>query len=141
MRKLFLMFTFVLLAGSEPEMQHFETIQRATIESVGNKNRIETEEIMIFNAEELDSIQNYLANIDWHPHIQPEMGRYEDIYLRLFVEVEQNLPERIDEYCIWFEEDHSITIVSTVENEGFGRLEEHYGKSFQQLFQTYGEDE
>jgi hypothetical protein len=134
------MFTFVLLAGCEREI-NLETIQWATIESVGNNNNIETEEIMIFKAEELESIQNYLSQIDWKPHIQPEMGRYEDIYLKLFVEVEQNMPERIDEYRIWFEQDHSMTILSTVENEGFGRMLAQYGEPFQQLLQTYGTDE
>ena len=142
MRKLFLMFSFVLLASCGREVQqHFETIQRATIESVGNTDKIETEEVMIFNAEELENIQNYLVQIDWQPNIKPEMARYEDIYLKLFVEVEQNMPERIDEYRIWFEQDHSITILSTVEKEGFGRMPAQYAKPFQQLLQTYGKDD
>lgn len=134
MKKIILFGLMLLLAGCK-DLQHTEPIERAVIEPILDDERSDMEEIMVFDAEELEDIRSYLTQTEWQPNTEPKMARHEDVLLKLFIEVEKNMPERINDYRIWFNEDDSMTIISNVETEGFGKLKRKYGKPFKDLLQ------
>ncbi|MGN7477341.1 DUF4362 domain-containing protein [Solibacillus silvestris] len=136
MKRILVFAVMLLLVGCTDVVQHPEKIERAVIETKVDGEKGQTEEIMVFDAEELEDIRHYLSQTDWQPNTKPDMARHEDVNLKLFVEAEQNMPERIDDYLIWFEQNDSMTIISNVEAEGFGRLAAKYGKPFKQLLDT-----
>lgn len=135
MKRILVFAVLLLLVGCTDEQNDSGLIQRAVIERVVSDNNIGTEEIMVFDQEELDDIQGYLSETKWQPNVEAEMARKEDVVLRLFIELEKNLPERINTYRIWYEQDQSITILSNVETEGYGRLNAEFGKPFKELLQ------
>ncbi|WP_225223840.1 DUF4362 domain-containing protein [Solibacillus merdavium] len=135
MKRILVFAVLLLLVGCTDEQNDSGLIQRAVIERVVSDNNIGTEEIMVFDQEELDDIQGYLSETKWQPNVEAEMARKEDVVLRLFIELEKNLPERINTYRIWYEQDQSMTILSNVETEGYGRLNAEFGKPFKELLQ------
>ncbi|MEK4386113.1 DUF4362 domain-containing protein [Solibacillus sp. FSL W7-1464] len=131
MRRLLAYGLLLLLAGCNDTMQHSATLEWAVI----NVKNSAADEIIIHDPKELEDITSYLSKTDWQPNTEPKMATHEDIILSLFIEVEQNMPERINEYQIWFEEDNSMTIMSNVKSEGFGKLQGKFGKPFKELLQ------
>lgn len=121
----------LLLVGCNDNGQLSETLEWAVI----NVKNSAAEEIIIHDPKELEEISSYLSKVDWQPNTEAKMATHEDLLLSLFIEVEQNMPERINEYQIWFEEDNSMTIMSNVKSEGFGKLKGKFGKPFKDLLQ------
>ena len=140
MRKILVLAFLLLLVGCTDEQNNSESLQYAVIERVVSDKNKGTEEIMVFDQEKLENIRNYLFKTKWEPNVKPDMERQEDVLLRLFIEVEKNMPERIHEYRIWYEQDQSMTIVSNVDTEGYGRLNAEFAKPFKELLLTKTND-
>ena len=140
MKRILLFAVLLLLVGCTDEQNDSGLIQRAVIERVVSDQNIGAEEIMVFDQEELDDIQGYLSETKWEPNVKPELARQEDLVLRLFIELEKNMPERIYEYRIWYGQDQSMRILSNIETEGYGRLNAEFGKPFKELLQTITSD-
>jgi hypothetical protein len=62
-----------------------------------------------------------MSSVTWEPNTKADMARREDAIATFFVQEEKNMPERLYEYRIWFEGEIA-TIISSKENEGYGRL-------------------
>ncbi|MGM0834634.1 MAG: hypothetical protein ACQEV7_00655 [Bacillota bacterium] len=81
------------------------------------------EEFIVADEKELSSIREIFGQVQWTPGVEAEMARMEDFQLTLFYTYDENMPERLFEYKIWFNEDETATILSNVSRENFGGLE------------------
>jgi hypothetical protein len=109
----------ILLAGCNVNFQpELTRIDVQKISSDGTKN---AEERIIADKQSLQAIERAMSKVTWEPNTKAEMARREDVIATFFVQEEKNMPERLYEYRIWFEGE-TATIISSKENEGYGRL-------------------
>lgn len=88
---------------------------------------------MILDEKSLSSIDDAFKEINWIPNSVPSMSRKEDLKVTLFREADNNLPELLSEYSIWFNEDNTATILSNIKEENFGDLDSEYTKVIKDL--------
>lgn len=82
------------------------------------------EAVMITDEETVDALRKAIKQIKWEPNVEPKMARKEDVKATLFFEYDENMPERLFEYQIWFNQSNdTATIISTNVQEGYGTLD------------------
>ena len=106
---------------------------KEVIEEEGELTRVDVQKVIvkrnsedvvtIIDPEKLDMIKKSLGNVKWEPNVKAEMAREEDLLVTMFHSYDKNMPERLYEYRIWFEENGTATIISNKETEGYGRLD------------------
>ncbi|MFC5602801.1 hypothetical protein [Sporosarcina koreensis] len=130
---LFLVLGVLLAACSEKEGELPKVVNQEAIEEEGELTRVDVQEVnekwnsedvvTITDPEKLDMIKKSLGNVKWEPNVEAEMAREEDVVFTLFYSFDKNMPERLYEYRIWFENNETATIISNKESEGYGRLD------------------
>jgi hypothetical protein len=88
---------------------------------------------MILDEKSLSSIDDAFKEIKWIPNTVPSMSRKKDLKVTLFREADNNLPELLSEYSIWFNEDNTATILSNIKEENFGDLNSENTKVIKDL--------
>jgi len=91
------------------------------------------EEFILMDENELSSIREIFEQVQWTPNVEAEMERMEDFQLTLFYTYNENMPERLFEYKIWFSEDGTATIISDVARENFGELDKDAAKELKEI--------
>ena len=74
------------------------------------------EELIIVEQEQLLELAEILQAIPWQQSIKVQMSREEDGKLTLFVLEYKNMPERLYEWFLWFNQQGSIEIVDREKN-------------------------
>jgi hypothetical protein len=108
-----------LLAGCNNNFQ--PELTRIDVQKISPDDTKNGEERIIAEKQSLKAIEQAMSKVTWEPNTKAEMARKEDIIATFFVQEEKNKPERLYEYRIWFEGE-TATIISSKENEGYGRL-------------------
>ncbi|MED4017152.1 hypothetical protein [Sutcliffiella cohnii] len=76
----------------------------------------------IMEEEKLKMLRGVFSNIVWQENVKAQMARKEDVKATLFYKADQNLPERLVEYYIWFNENDVSTTIIDRENNSYGTL-------------------
>lgn len=85
--------------------------------------------------EELTLVENVFQKVNWQPNAEPKMSREPDVEAVFFYTFDENMPERLVNYQIWFiQGNDTATIISDHQNEGFGRLDKENAESLKQVF-------
>ena len=69
----------------------------------------------------------------WEPNTEAKMARKEDLLVTLFYTVDKNMPERVYEYKIWFNQNETATMITNHENEGYGTLDQHNSRNLKNV--------
>ncbi|MDM5333899.1 hypothetical protein QUF56_11730 [Ureibacillus composti] len=118
----------LLAACSEKEGQ----LTRVDVQEVNKEGN--NEEVIISDQGTLDTINKSLEHVEWEPNTEASMARREDIIAILFYTIDENMPESLVEYQIWFEVNGTATIISNHENQGYGRLDQEYAQNLKNEF-------
>ena len=71
----------------------------------------------------------------WQPNAEPKMVRNEDVKATLFFKYDENMPERLFVYQIWFiQSNGTATIISNNEKEGLGTLDKENAQELETIF-------
>lgn len=106
---LFCMFIFILVGCSQTKNEHVSKLTRVDVFKVND------EEVIISDRDTIDALSHVFEQIEWKQNVKAEMSRKEDVKLVLFMETEENMPERLVEYFIWFEGNGMTTIINRSE--------------------------
>ncbi|MEW9674343.1 hypothetical protein [Ammoniphilus sp. 3BR4] len=110
------LFTIMLLAACSGQEKGELTRVDVLIENQG--------EIHIQDKDTLVEIENIFEQIKWSPNTVVNMARKADVKTIFFYTFDENMPERLVEYEIWFNENaDTAEIVSNNEKEGYGELD------------------
>lgn len=74
------------------------------------------------NEKMIKKLTNTFNEVKWDPNTEASMSRKEDVSLTLFYVIDENKPEKIYTYKVWFNEDKTATIISDNDKEGYGKL-------------------
>ncbi|MFC0273702.1 hypothetical protein ACFFIX_20135 [Metabacillus herbersteinensis] len=131
MKKIMMSFAFIsvfifLLVGCTTEGKGELTRMDMFIENQGDTH--------IQDKDTLDLLENLSEQVKWEPNKVPSMAREAEVKAIFFYEVEKNMPERLYEYEIWFNEDAgTATIISNDEKEGYGELDKDNAKALKNI--------
>jgi len=79
-------------------------------------------------------LENIFEQAQWEPSKVPDMTREADVKAIFLYEVEKNMPERLYEYTIWFNEDSGTAIIiSDDKEEGCSGLDKDSTKSLKSI--------
>lgn len=127
----------MFLAGcinKAPNKVNLNQLTRADVEVVKEDGSYE-ESVMITDKKTVDIIRKAFKQIKWNPNAEPKMARNEDVKATLFFNYDKNMPERLYEYQIWFEQNNdTATIISKNEKEGYGTLDKQHAQALETIF-------
>lgn len=116
-----------------PNKFDLKQLTRVDIEVVKADGSYE-ESVMITDEETGDAIRKVIKQIKWEPNVEPKMARKEDVKVTLFFNFDKNIPERLFEYQIWFNQNNDTsTIISNNEKEGYGTLDKVNAKILENI--------
>ncbi len=120
-----IIFTMFLVGCINKASNEFDLSQLSRVDiEVVQEDGIYGEAEMITDAETVDALRKAFKPIKWEPNVEPKMARKEDLKATLFFKYDENMPERLFEYQIWFiQRNDTATIISNNEKERYGTLE------------------
>jgi hypothetical protein len=116
-----------------PKEFNLNQLTRVDVEVVkGDKSYDES--VMITDEETIDVLRKTFKQIKWEPNVEPKMARKEDVKATLFFYYDENMPERLFEYQIWFNQSNdTATIISNNEKEGYGTLNKDNAQTLENI--------
>lgn len=127
---LFMMLSIAWLVGCT-ENETIEKLTRVDVFKVTVDGNYVVE-IIIADLNEIDRLNQAFDRIEWERNVKAEMSRREDIKAVHFLEDDENMPERLEEYYVWFESNGTSTII---ESDSYGRLDEAGTKILKDVFE------
>jgi hypothetical protein len=113
---LFLIILLTACSGEKGELTRVD-VQKVDIEE--NYKDV----VMITDDETIELLKKTFKQIKWDDK-EVNMARKPDVKATLFYRFDENMPERLVEYEIWFNENAgTVTIVSNKENQSYGELD------------------
>lgn len=117
-----------------PNKFDLKQLTRVDIEVVKADGSYE-DSVMITDEKMVDTIRKAFKQIKWEPNVEPKMARKEDVKATLFFKYDENMPERLFEYQIWFKQNNdTATIISNNEKEGYGTLDKENAQALENVF-------
>ncbi|HHW36710.1 MAG TPA: hypothetical protein GXX18_05625 [Bacillales bacterium] len=120
-----LFFTLMLFTGCSS--QNSEELTRIDVQKVNKQGDYEDASI-ITDAKTLNLLRSSFEEVEWQPYIKPKMSRNADVLATLFYTFDKNMPEKLFEYRIWFNDNDTATIISNNEKEGYGTIDDENAK-------------
>ena len=126
-KALVLVFLFVFLLveclGGPGELTRIDVQIKS--ESIDKERHIQ-------DAEKINRIKEIMKDVDWDPNTIVDMAREEDVFATFFLAYDKQMPERLIEYRIWWNQSKgSAIIVSSDEDEGYGKLNKESSKKLE----------
>ncbi|MEB2492167.1 hypothetical protein SOP93_13440 [Peribacillus frigoritolerans] len=110
----------VLLVGCIGEEKG--QLSRVDVQKIDTEGKYENV-VMITDRESIELLRQAFEQIKWDDKVV-KMARKPDVEATLFYTFDENKPERLYEYEIWFNESSgTATIISNNENESYGELD------------------
>lgn len=116
---LFLVFTLITACSG----QDYDELTRVDIQRVNSDGGYE-DTVIITDDGTIEELKKIFTQIKWEPNVVASMDRREDVLVTLFYTFEENMPEKLYEYRVWFSDNTFATIISNHEEEGYGSLNE-----------------
>jgi hypothetical protein len=128
-----IIFAVFLIGCTNKGTNEFDLNQltRIDIEVVKTDESYE-EAVMITDKETIEVLRKTFKKIRWEPNVEPKMARKEDVKATLFFKYDENMPERLFEYQIWFKQNNKTAkIISHNVKEGYGTLDKDNAKTLE----------
>lgn len=125
-----LLFVIIFLAACSG--QEKGELTRVDVQKVVKEGDYE-EVLMITDNVSIELLKKKFEDIKWEDQVV-NMARNPEVKATLFYEYDKNMPERLVEYEIWFNENTgTATIVSNNENQSYGELDKDNTKSLRKI--------
>jgi hypothetical protein len=120
----------VLLVGCIEEKGQLSRVDVQKIDTEGKYKDV----VMITDRESIELLRQAFEQIKWDDKVV-KMARKPDVEATLFYIFDENKPERLYEYEIWFNESvGTATIISNNENESYGELDKDNAQALKNIF-------
>lgn len=136
-----IIFTIFLIGctNKAPKDFNLNQLTRVDVEVVKADESYE-ESVMITDEETIDVLRKSFKKVKWEPNVEPKMARKEDVKATLFFKYDENMPERLFEYKIWFNQSNdTATIMSNHVKEGYGTLDKDHAQVLENMVGLQGQ--
>lgn len=121
----------VLLVGCIGEEKG--QLSRVDVQKIDTEGKYE-DVVMITDRESIELLRQAFEQIKWDDKVV-KMARKPDVEATLFYTFDENKPERLYEYEIWFNKSSgTATIISNNENESYGELDKDNAQALKNNF-------
>ncbi|MCK2021288.1 hypothetical protein [Peribacillus frigoritolerans] len=121
----------VLLVGCIGEEKG--QLSRVDVQKIDTEGKYE-DVVMITDRESIELLMQAFEQIKWDDKVV-KMARKPDVEATLFYTFDENKPESLYEYEIWFNESSgTATIISNNENESYGELDKDNAQALKNNF-------
>lgn len=121
----------VLLVGCIGEEKG--QLSRVDVQKIDTEGKYE-DVVMITDRESIELLRQAFEQIKWDDKVV-KMARKPDVEATLFYTFDENKPERLYEYEIWFNESSgTATIIGNNENESYGELDKDNAQALKNNF-------
>lgn len=126
MKNILINLSFILLAlmgcsNVLPKELEWNQLNRVDVQKFTGENS--STEIIIAEEEEIIILRELFARIEWEQNVKAEMVQKEDVKATLFFKYDKNMPERLFEYFIWFNQDDTKATIIDREKQALGILD------------------
>ncbi|MFD4928728.1 hypothetical protein ACFWMS_07350 [Peribacillus butanolivorans] len=121
----------VLLVGCIGEEKG--QLSRVDVQKIDTEGKYE-DVVMITDRESIELLRQAFEQIKWEDKVV-KVARKPDVEATLFYTIDENKPERLYEYEIWFNESAgTVTIISNNKNESYGELDKDNAQALKNNF-------
>ncbi|MCM3676250.1 hypothetical protein M3699_20890 [Peribacillus simplex] len=120
----------VLLVGCMGEEKG--QLTRVDVQKIDTEGNYE-DVVMITDSESIDLTRRAFEQIKWDDEVV-KMARKPDIKATLFYTFDENIPERLYEYEIWFNDNAGTATIISNENESYGELDKDNAQALKSNF-------
>ncbi|MDX8365721.1 hypothetical protein [Cytobacillus sp. IB215665] len=132
--------TLVLLfscTNSIPKGEHndlnINLLTRVDVQRPTSNGGYEDEVMMITNNELIQVIRNVFKNIKWERKVDTKISRQEDVKATFFYNYDENMPELLTDYYIWFDEFNQTAIIIEEAASSLGTIDEDHAILLKEL--------
>lgn len=125
--------TLFLIGCTDQVSDKKELHMLSRVDAVPIEEGTKMEEFIVVDEKELSFIREIFGQVQWSPGVESEMERMEDFQLTLFYTYDENMPERLFDYKIWFNRDKTATLISNVASENFGKLDKDGAEELKEI--------
>ena len=130
---MFTIFLITLIGCSNEVPKEFDLNQLTRVDIQIFADEHSDNEIIISEEEKIKTLKEVFAKIEWEQNVKAKMARKEDVKATLFFTFDKNMPERLFEYFIWFNQgDASVTIIDREKN-ALGTLEKEDAQTLKDI--------
>ncbi|WHY79864.1 hypothetical protein QNH20_12250 [Neobacillus sp. WH10] len=130
---IFTIFLITLIGCSNEVPKEFDLNQLTRVDIQIFADEHSDNEIIISEEEKIKTLREVFAKIEWEQNVKAKMARKEDVKATLFFNFDKNMPERLFEYFIWFNQgDASVTIIDREKN-ALGTLEKEDAQTLKDI--------
>jgi len=124
-----LLIVLTIFSGCENETKKLTQVTYQVMQKDGNYG----EESIISDKKTLNQLASIFDEIKWEKGTIPSMARKGDVKAVLFYEVEKDMPEKLYEYEIWFNENGKAEFLGSDKDESYGTLNKDKSKLLKKL--------
>ncbi|MDR4929570.1 hypothetical protein [Peribacillus simplex] len=127
----------VLMVGCMGEEKR--QLTRVDVQKIDTEGNYE-DVVMITDSETIELLRQAFEQIKWDNNmVKMEITRKPDIKATLFYTFDENMPEKLYEYKVWFNENAgTATIISNNKNASYGELDKDNAKALKKIFLING---
>lgn len=130
---MFTIFLITLIGCSNDVPKEFDLNQLTRVDIQIFADEQSDNEIIISEEEKIKTLREVFAKIEWELKVKAKMARKEDVKATLFFTFDKNMPEKLFEYFIWFNQgDASVTIIDREKN-ALGTLEKEDAQTLKDI--------
>ena len=130
---IFTIFLITLIGCSNEVPKEFDLNQltRVDVEIFTGENS--DNETIIAEKEKIKALREVFTRIEWEQNVKAEMARKEDVKATLFFTFDKNMPERLFEYFIWFNQDDTSATIIDREKNALGTLDKEDAQTLKDI--------
>lgn len=91
------------------------------------------EAVMITDKATVDLLGEIFEEIEWEQNVKAEMDRWEDVKVTLFLSFDKNMPEKLVEYFIWFNQGNETATIIDRDEHAYGSLDKKNAKTLKEI--------
>ncbi|WP_246945046.1 hypothetical protein [Bacillus pinisoli] len=111
----YLLITLIGCTNEVPKEFDLSQLTRVDVQNFTGDNY--DNETIVTEEEKIKALRGLFERIEWEQNVKAEMTRKEDVKATFFFTYDKNMPERLFEYFIWFNQgDASATIIDREKN-------------------------
>ena len=109
-------------------------LSRVDVQILNTDERYD-ESVVITDKEQVDLLRTAFKQVEWDMESASEMERPAEVKATLFFDYDNNMPEKLEEYLIWFNENESAIIINPLNKDeyDYGTLNEENSRVIKEV--------
>jgi hypothetical protein len=127
-------FLIIILFGCSDEVpKEFDLKQLNRVDVQILTGEHSDNERIIAEEEKINALREVFAGIEWEQNVKAEMTRKEDVKATLFFRYDKNMPERLFEYFIWFNQGNASATIIDREKNALGTVDKEDAQTLKEV--------